>query len=77
MSTQRSSFYNSYLGETKTKFQFSNFRGSKNINEPEFFKWTSNNMYRTSYNDMAKKVSYHFSNVINLHRANPLKEKTV
>ena len=58
MSTRRSSFYNSYLGETKTKFAFSNYKAPETIKEPEFFKWTSGNMYRTSYNDMANRVSY-------------------
>ena len=56
MSTERSAFYNSYLGESKNKFNFSNHRKNKSIGENELFSWTSGNMYRTSYNDMSKKV---------------------
>jgi hypothetical protein len=56
MSTSRSTFYNSFLGETKNKFNNSN-RRSDSIAEPTFFAWTSKNMYRTSYNDMSKRVS--------------------
>ena len=58
MSVQRSSFYNSYRGESKDKFDFSKSRKANQIGDQGFFKWTSNNMYRTSYHDMAKKVSY-------------------
>lgn len=54
MSAERSSFYNSYLGVSKNKFSYTNEK-SKPIGEQDFFKWTSNNMYRTSYHDMAKK----------------------
>ena len=57
MSVNRSSFYNSFRGEVKNKFDFSSHRKSSTITENEFFKWTSGNMYRTSYNDMANKVS--------------------
>ena len=56
MSTNRSTFYNSFLGETKNKFNNSNCR-TESIVEPTFFEWTSKNMYRTSYNDMSKRVS--------------------
>jgi hypothetical protein len=56
MSAERSSFYNSYLGVSKNKFSYTNEK-SKPIGEQDFFKWTSNNMYRTSYHDMAKKVN--------------------
>jgi hypothetical protein len=80
MSTRRSSFYNSYLGETKNKFQFSNFKKNDSIAEPEFFKWTSGNMYRTSYNDMANRVSKEQSAhliLFSFHRVNLLIEKTV
>ena len=56
MSTSRSTSYNSFLGETKNKFNNSN-RRSDSIAEPTFFAWTSKNMYRTSYNDMSKRVS--------------------
>jgi hypothetical protein len=56
MSTSRSTFYNSFLGETKNKFSHDNHR-KDSIAEPTFFAWTSKNMYRTSYNDMSKRVS--------------------
>lgn len=56
MSTNRSTFYNSYLGETKNKFNNEN-RRADSIAEPTFFAWTSKNMYRTSYNDMHNRVS--------------------
>ena len=76
MSTQRSSFYNSFVGETKNKFEFSNFRQNKAIDEGKFFQWTSGNMYRTSYNDMSKKVG-DFYDFLTYSRANPLKERIV
>jgi len=41
--------------EQNTKFSFSNHRGTKKFGEGEFFAWTSNNFYRTSYNDMGHK----------------------
>jgi hypothetical protein len=52
MSTSRASFYNSFLGETKNKFDNSKHRKTNSITDQAFFQWTSNNMYRTSYNDM-------------------------
>jgi len=58
MSTDRSTFYNSLLGQSKNKFSFSNHRESKTLGESDLFKWTTNNMYRTSYHDMSKKVSW-------------------
>jgi len=58
MSTERSTFYNSLLGQSKNKFSFANHRESKSIGEQDLFKWTSNNMYRTSYHDMSKKVRF-------------------
>ena len=55
MSVDRSAFYNSFVGTNKNKF---NAAGPKadDVKEQALFKWTSNNMYRTSYHDMAKKV---------------------
>jgi hypothetical protein len=44
------------MGEPKNKFNNSN-RRTEPIFEPTFFAWTSNNMYRTSYDDMSKRVS--------------------
>ena len=38
--------------ESKTKFSFKNPRKTRMINEEEFFNWTKNHFYRTSYNDM-------------------------
>jgi len=58
--TERSSFYNSFRGQSKDKFTFTEHRKTSSIGDNGFFKWTSNNMYRTSYNDMAKKVSSFF-----------------
>ena len=43
--------------EQNTKFSFANPRKTKQFKEQEFFAWTSNNFYRTSYNDMREKVS--------------------
>ena len=43
--------------EQNTKFSFANPRQTKQFKEQEFFAWTSNNFYRTSYNDMRDKVS--------------------
>ena len=60
MSVERSSFYNSFGGKTRDKFTFGSHKKSSSICEPTFFKWTNNNMYRTSYNDMSKKVSYSY-----------------
>jgi hypothetical protein len=55
MSCDKSQMYNSFRGTSKDKFQFSTHRKSGSISECSFFKWTSGNMYRTSYNDMAQK----------------------
>lgn len=57
MSTERNQMYNSFRGTTKDKFTFNTHRKSGSITEGNFFKWTSGHMYRTSYNDMSKKVS--------------------
>ena len=53
----RSTFYNSFVGTTKNKFDNSRHRKHSSIAETSFFSWTQGNMYRTSYNDMANKVS--------------------
>ncbi len=74
MSNDKSQMYNSFRGATKDKFSFATHRKSGSIAEDNFFKWTSGNMYRTSYNDMSNKVSYIL--LLTMCRANPLKEKT-
>ena len=74
MSVSRSSFYNSFGGDTKNKFNFNSHRKSSSIAESNFFKWTSGNMYRTSYHDMAKKVSIILS--FNITRVNLLSART-
>merc|ERR1711934_664742 len=56
-SQTRSDFYNSYLGNTKDKFDHTRHRKAGSIAEQSFFQWTSGNMYRTSYNDMAKRFN--------------------
>ena len=56
-SDNKSQLYNSLGGKTKTKFDFSNHKKAQSIGQDNFFKWTSGNMYRTSYNDMSNKVS--------------------
>jgi hypothetical protein len=40
------------LLESHTKFSIKNPRGTRIFEEREFFNWTNNNFYRTSYNDM-------------------------
>ena len=57
MSVDRASYYNSFRGSHTNKFEFRSPKNKKetNIAEYNFFKWTNNNMYRTSYNDMAKR----------------------
>ena len=55
-SQTRSEFYNSYLGETKNKFDHTRHRKAGSIAEKSFFEWTSGNMYRTHYHDMSKRV---------------------
>jgi len=41
--------------ESNTKFSFNNPKGGKKFGEGEFFNWSNNHFYRTSYNDMASK----------------------
>lgn len=81
MSTDRSTFYNSLLGQSKNKFSFSNHRESKSISDTDFYKWTTNNMYRTSYHDMAKRVRFNIFKIYQCdrflsYRVNLSKEKT-
>ena len=44
--------------ESKTKFSFNNHRAqtASNFKEDSFARWSNNNFYRTSYNDMSVKV---------------------
>merc|ERR1711959_459831 len=53
--TTKSAFYNSFLGETKSKFDFGRHKRSTSIQETAFFNWSNSNMYRTSYNEMANR----------------------
>ena len=43
--------------ESNTKFSFNNHRATHQYGEDTFTRWTNKNFYRTSYNDMAVKVS--------------------
>ena len=49
---QRSKFL-----ESNTKFSFNNHRATDGFGENTFAKWSNNNFYRTSTNDMSAKVS--------------------
>ena len=51
------SFYNSIGGKTTNKFDHMKHRRATTISDGNFFNWTSDHMYRTSYNDMANRVS--------------------
>ena len=42
--------------ESNTKFSFRNHRATEEFHENTFAKWSNNNFYRTSYNDMGVKV---------------------
>ena len=55
MSEERFKMYNSFRGQSKSKFGSSHKR-SVSIKPETFFKWTGGNMYRTSYNDMSNRV---------------------
>lgn len=48
---QQSAYLNS-----KTKFHMSNPKAESPYNEQQFFKWSNDNFYRTSTNDMSQKV---------------------
>jgi hypothetical protein len=50
---QQSEYLNSV-----TKFKVNNLRAANLITEEKFFEWSSNNIYRTSYNDMYTKVGF-------------------
>jgi hypothetical protein len=56
--------YNSFRGTSKDKFAFTQHRKSGSIGESNLFKWTSGNMYRTSYNDMKNTVSFNIYSLI-------------
>ena len=43
--------------ESKTKTSFHNHRAKTAVGERTFTKWTNDNFYRTSYNDMSVKVT--------------------
>ena len=45
------------LLEYKNKFSIENPKKNTEIFENNFFRWTSGNFYRTSYNDMGSRVS--------------------
>ena len=42
--------------ESKTKFHMSNHKVGQVFTEDQFFKWSNDNFYRTSTNDMSEKV---------------------
>lgn len=42
--------------ESVTKFKVTNPKAATLFNEDNFFQWSSNNFYRTSYTDMSNKV---------------------
>jgi len=44
------------LLDFKNKFNIENPKKTSDIFENNFFRWTSGNFYRTSYNDMGSKV---------------------
>lgn len=44
------------LLEYKNKFKIENPKANRAIEEPKFFRWTTKNFYRTSYNDMKSPV---------------------
>ena len=72
--TTRAAFYNGVLGETKSKFDFRRNKRSTSIQESSFFNWSNSNMYRTSYNEMANRVSIHC--LIIFHSINQLSART-
>lgn len=43
--------------ESNTKFNINNPKSGRRFTEDQFFQWSSNNFYRTSYNDMRSRVS--------------------
>lgn len=73
--TTRAAFYNGILGETKSKFDFRRHKRSTSIQESSFFNWSNSNMYRTSYNEMANRVSAHC--LLIFHSINQLSARTM
>ena len=55
---ENASFYNTFRSTSNNKFDHSKHKRSTTISEGNFFNWTSDHMYRTSYNDMSKRVSF-------------------
>lgn len=45
------------LLDSKTKFKMANPNAAVKTLESSFFKWSQDNFYRTSTNDMSQKVS--------------------
>ena len=48
------------LIETKNRFDIKNAKADSKLTENQFFGWSGQNFYRSSYNDMSQKVSYCF-----------------
>lgn len=48
------------LLHSKNKFNISSVSKERSVNTGEFFNWSNNNMYRTSYHDMSQKVLVFF-----------------
>ena len=48
------------LLEYKNKFSIDNPNRGSTVSEGTFFRWTNQNFYRTSYNDMKSPVSLSF-----------------
>mmetsp|Transcript_44592 Transcript_44592/g.59166 ORF Transcript_44592/g.59166 Transcript_44592/m.59166 type:complete len:96 (-) Transcript_44592:788-1075(-) len=42
--------------ESKTRYGFGNHRAQTAVTEKSFTRWSNNNFYRTSYNDMTVKT---------------------
>ena len=70
----RSTFFNSFMGTPKSKFDSTKHRKNSTISESQFFNWSNDHMYRTSYNDMANRVSTvkpsHFAKFKSVERKN-------
>lgn len=46
------------LIDFKNKFNIDNHKRGNTVQENRFFRWSNNNFYRTSYNDMVSPVSF-------------------
>lgn len=46
------------LLDFKNKFSVDNPKRGHTVAESRFFRWSNNNFYRTSYNDMRSPVSF-------------------